>query len=82
MRRLPLMLILPILALAAIDAAEAQSVRILARVEVRSYAGAEAPIVGELAKGTVLQVDAREGDWVRIKIPESGYSGSVPVAFC
>ena len=79
MKRFMLTLMLVLVACAV----SAENVRIMAdRVEVRSYSSPEAPVVGALAKGTVLPVVSREGDWIRIKIPESGYPGYVPVIFC
>jgi hypothetical protein len=74
---------LGVLAVDASAAPTAQRVQILAdRVDVRSYSSPEAPVIASVSRGTVLEVLAREGDWIRIPIPKTGYPGYVPAVDC
>lgn len=78
---------LTMLAVASVLAAHvawaADAVRVTAEVvNLRSEPSTSGQIMAPVSKGTVLAVIGREGSWIRVATPGSGYASYVHMAMC
>jgi hypothetical protein len=78
---LPLMFGTSLTLIAASLAAE-ESTRCRERVELFVEPSRESPVIGTVPAGTPLRVIAREGEWLRVADPASGYASFVSRAGC
>ena len=61
----------------ASEAPSGSVVVIVPRAHIRSGAGLQSPILGTLKRGTLLAVSGREGNWLHVRVTETGLEGFV-----